>query len=179
MLSERQINQQEHQPYWGEVCKEFYPHLQRHALVLARKNYYDAEDLVQDTVCRALRYCADPAHINNPLNYLLTIMRHVWVDKWKGQNKGNADSLDHLLDEGWHPAIEPEAPRIVEDEEFQNLFVSRLGLLTRREKHLLDLYFAGYKCKEIADEMKEDVRLIRSDLNAVKAKVRYRLKQKH
>ncbi len=74
--------------------------------------------------------------------------------------------------------MEPDILRILENKDLQSAMTVKRGVLTLREKTLLEQYLMDYKCEEIAKNLNEDVRLTRSDLNAVKSKIRYRLKQK-
>ena len=73
------------------------------------------------------------------------------------------------------PAIDPDALRILENNELRAEMRANQGPLTSRENLLLRSYLEGYTCKEIAIKWNEDVRRVRSDLNAVRTKVRGRL----
>lgn len=163
--------------YWEKACDQFTPSLISYARRLTNGKIYDAEDLMHDTVCRALIYSRDPTEIRNPLSYLLRTMRNIWLDKRKHENTSNMDSLDDLLIKNRHPAVEPEVLRVLENEDLEAQMRVGQGPLTTHEKNLLRLYFQGYKCKEIAEKMNMDIYRTRSELNAVKAKVRYRLKK--
>lgn len=168
----------QHRPYWEAICEDTYQRLIVGARRLANGKHSDAEDYVQETVCRVLLYSPNPAEIGNPLSYLFGVMRNIWIDKWKKEHTANVESLDELLSAGKHPMIEPDIFRILENEEHQDAIQAKQEDLTPREKTLLRLHLDGYKAKEIAEKLHEDVRLTRSDLNGVKAKMRYRLKQK-
>jgi DNA-directed RNA polymerase specialized sigma24 family protein len=136
-------------------------------------------DLVQETVLRALFYSPNPERIRSPLSYLLTVMRHVWTDKWGHDHTAETESLDHLQDTKRlkHPAIEPDVLRILENEDLLKQLSDKRGPLTPREQLLLTKHLEGYNCAEIAAVLGEDKRLTRSDLNAVRVKVRYRLQK--
>ena len=181
--NEAQNNRNQHRPFWEKACVDFMQRLIACALKLANGRSYDAEDLVQGTVCRALSYAKDPQEVKSPLGYLLSIMRSIWINEWRKAHTADTESLDELLsakpDDRLHrqvePAVEPEAERFLENEEYRAELKANMGRLTPREKQLLRLYLEGYNCKEIAAKLNEDVRLIRSDLNAVRTKVRLRL----
>jgi RNA polymerase sigma factor (sigma-70 family) len=163
-------------PSWQELCVMYYSRLMNGARRLANGRVDEAEDLVQETICQALNYKKDPAEVQNPAGYLSRIMFHIWVDKWASENRGNVESLDALLNTDQHPTVQPEVFRVLHQEELSSRFASDHGPLTEREELLLQLHLKGFKNQEIAEELNEDVRVIRYDLNAVKAKVRYRLK---
>jgi DNA-directed RNA polymerase specialized sigma24 family protein len=103
-------------------------------------------------------------------------MHNTWIDKWKKENTASTDSLDSTKAlQIQQPAIESNVLRILENKELKDEMSNKQGPLNPREKLLLKYHLEGFNCKEIADKLNEDVRLTRSDLNAVKAKVRARL----
>jgi RNA polymerase sigma factor (sigma-70 family) len=169
-------------PYWEKAYKDFQQPLSARARRLANGRLYDAEDYMQETFCRALTYARDPEEISNPLGYLLRVMRHVWIDKWASEQTGITDSLEELLSgdrpRNAEPAMESDIQRILENEQLRAKMEVQQGPLNSREKLLLKLHLEGYKCKEIAKKLNEDVRLTRSDLNAVRTKIRYRLRNR-
>jgi RNA polymerase sigma factor (sigma-70 family) len=172
-----------HRPFWEKFIEDSKDRLKAKALRFMNGNVHDAEDLMQETVCRILMYPRNPKTTRSPIGYLSTIMRNIWITKWHKEDKAKMESLDELLSkeaqEKRHkvvePAVEPEALRILESDERRAEMRAKLGLLTSREKLLLTLYLEDYTCKEIAHKLNEDVRLVRSDLNAVRTKVRSRL----
>jgi RNA polymerase sigma factor (sigma-70 family) len=161
--------------FWVKTLEDSNERLKSYARRLANGRAYDVEDLLQETICRALTYSPDPREIKSPLSYLLRMMRNSWIDRWKKENSANVESLEDLLNSGQHPTVEPVVQRMLESRELQHEMAAKQGPLTPREKLLLELYLKGLKCQDIADRLDENVRLTRSDLNAVKAKVRYRL----
>jgi RNA polymerase sigma factor (sigma-70 family) len=166
--------------YWTKVCEDFMQRLIAYALRLANGRAYDAEDLVQETICRALVYSKNPEEIKNPLGYLLRIMRNIWITKWRKENTANMESLDTLQNTKTlknHPTVAPEVFRILENEELAESLRVLPGPLTTREKLLLGLYLKGYNCKEMGQILNEDARVTRSDLNAVRSKVHQRIKR--
>jgi RNA polymerase sigma factor (sigma-70 family) len=165
-----------HRAFWEKACEQFHQRLFSYARILTKDRVYDAEDLVQETVCRAFLYCKNPEEVRNPFNYLRTIMRRVCVGKWASQQATVTDSLDELLNTDMHPTAEPEVLHMLENKELNDEMRAKQGFLTPHEKLLLTLYLEGYKTEEIAAALREDVRIVRSDLNAVRAKVRHRLK---
>jgi RNA polymerase sigma factor (sigma-70 family) len=166
-----------HGSFWVKALEETNERLMSYARRLANGRVYDAEDLFQETACRALAYARDPGEIRNPAYYLLRMMRNIWIDKWAKENSANVESLDDLLSSARHPKVEPVVQQVLETQELQEEMYAGQGQLTAREELLLKLHLKGYKSKDIADRLQEDVRVTRTDLNAVKAKVRYRLKK--
>jgi RNA polymerase sigma factor (sigma-70 family) len=175
--SDKKTRREKYGPFWEKACEDSKQRLISYALRLANGRLYDAEDLFQDTVCRALDYSRNPEAISDPLGYLLRMMRNGWISKWRKENTDNVDSLDsNPALQNRAQTVEPTVLRMLENNDLQDEMSAKEGPLTPRESLLLKLYLAGYKCKEMALILSEDVRLTRSDLNAVKSKVRYRLK---
>lgn len=169
--------------FWERVCLDGYQRLHREARKLARDNL-DPDDLVQETVCRAITRCADPSHVEKPVGYLLGMMHNIWRDMWHKERylrRRSSTSLEDIV-EADHPIVNPETLHLLElEQSVQNLrreFNAKRGPLTDREEYLLLMHFTGYKNTEIAEKLGEDVRVTRSDLNATIAKVRYRMNSK-
>lgn len=169
---------EQYRPFWEAVCVEFYLRLISKARRLTNGKTHDAEDLAQETVFRVLHYSPNPDKIKNHLNYILRAMRHAWMDKWRHDQAAKTDSFEELEETKRlnHPAVEPDVLRILENKELLKLLKDNHGPLTNREMFLLTKHLEGYDCAEIAAMLGEDERIVRADLNAVRAKVRYRLK---
>lgn len=177
-------DQNEHRTFWAKTCEDLRQRLLAYALWLVNGRDHEAEELVQETFCRTFMYLKDPETISNPFGYLRTILRNIWSTKWRKEGAAKTVSLDELLSKeagqkplrSVEPAVEPDMPRALLNDELREVVRVKQGPLKPREKLLLKLYLEGYTCEEIANILNEDVRLVRSDLNAVVAKVRYRLK---
>jgi RNA polymerase sigma-70 factor (ECF subfamily) len=80
-------------------------HLHRHAAALAR-NRADAEDLVQDTLERALRALPRLRPDSNVGAWLNTLMNHRFIDAWRSNRRTRPlETADNIA------APEPELPR--------------------------------------------------------------------
>ena len=161
--------------FWEQIYLEYF----RRLCAMARRRLTggdeaEAEDVVSEAFARAITYARNPEAIAYPLAYLWQIVRNVWLDKLRRENTATMVRLD-ALDSDQHPTVPPDALRLLENEELMKTFAVKQGPLTSREKKLLELYLAGYDCAEIAAILKEKVGMTRSDLNAVRTKVRYRL----
>jgi RNA polymerase sigma factor (sigma-70 family) len=166
---------------WARACEENNQHLTSYARRLANGNIDDANDLVQETIFRVMAHGCNPSRINNVIAYLCRIMHNAWTRKRMKERRDSIDSLDDLLTRRAlenQPAINPDVLQVLENQEFQEDFKVKKGPLNAREMLILELYLDGYKCHEIAAELSEDKYLIGVELNAVRTKVRYRLKRK-
>lgn len=169
----------EHQDFWIAICEKYVLIMIAYARKLVNGREYDAEDLVQETRCRALAASKNPDDVKKtPLAYLLGIMRNAWIDKFKRENTANMESIEHSPGSSKQKrlAVEPAFPHLLESTEAKEKMLPSVGPLTPRETTLLKLYLLKKKCDEIANMLGEDVNTTRYDLNAVRAKVRYRLK---
>ena len=144
-------------------------------------NSMEAEEVVSEAFARGMQYAKEPERIENLFAYLWKAAKGVFYVKRRNENTANMESLDEIRDnedaQARHPMVEPEVLRALETKDLEVEMSREQGPLTPREKRLLTLYLKGYKCHEIAAILKEDKRLTRSDLNAVKTKVRDRLKK--
>lgn len=162
--------------FWAAAYVEHYKRLYAMARrLLTGGNHAEAEDAVSEAFVRAMTYAKDPEAIANLFAYLWITVKRVWISKCRKEGALNMESLDELLATGQHPMVDAQALRILETMEFEKALEVRSGPLTPRENQLLELHLRGYSCDEMALLLGEDVRLVRSDLNAVRAKVRYRL----
>ncbi len=171
----------QYRPFWEGMYLESRERLIAYALRLSNGNVYDAEDLLQDTFCRILLYTKDPQEIRSPLGYLLTIMRNIWRARRRKEGTVNMISIDEAPSkkgrQNVEPAVEPDALRILEDDERKATVRANLGPLSPREELLLELLLRDYTRAEIADMLGEDVRLICADVNALRTKIVARIKK--
>jgi len=138
-----------------------------------------SQDLVQETILRCLIRSWDPEEIKAPLAYLFQCMRTAWIDSQRKNKKYEVVSLDDPLNNELLEAkliVESDVLRSLENEELMKTLKANVGRLTASEKQLLDLWLRAFTADEIARELAEDVRVIRYELNALMAKIRYRLK---
>jgi RNA polymerase sigma-70 factor, ECF subfamily len=92
-------------PDFEELAREHGPALQRVALRLCR-GPSDAQDLVQDTLERALRHFREGVREENLKAWLLTILRHRFVDQCR--RKGREVQAPENAPEPASPEPEPE-----------------------------------------------------------------------
>jgi RNA polymerase sigma factor (sigma-70 family) len=164
---------------WVQTYEENSQRLASYARHLARGNIADADDLIQETICRVLHHGSNASRIENLFSYMLKVMQNAWISKRMKECQVSTESLDDLIARRAlkkEPVINPEVLQVLENQDFQRAFNASKGKLSVPEKEILSLYLAGYTCDEIADKLKEDEQIIRMRINAVKSKVRYRLK---
>lgn len=165
----------DHRAYLTKAYDEHRKSLQERARRLSDGRHQDAEDLVQETFCRALMYPMNPEDIRNTRGYLLRVMRNSWVTRWKKEKRALTDSLDAILSnparQKEHPTVEPEVLRIAKNEELLEQVKQLQGALSGDEKHLLAARLEGQTLEEIAAASNEDEFRTRARWYKLKAKL--------
>ncbi|SRR6266446_9098926 len=176
---------------WAQVCTDYY----KPALDLARwrvGNSDDAFGIVQDSTVRLLRLLPDPDRIGDRRNYWIKIVQNQCNDLLRRRAldavrtvcldtplSGGGDDEDNELlpldlpDSGRGPEMDAQINE--KTGTLRRLLESHSADLTKREKDLLYLYLQGLSNEQIASAWREGVKIIRVDMNAVLAKIRYRL----
>lgn len=163
---------------WEEIFVGLHTQLTAFAMGYTNGNNYAAEDLVQDTIYRVILYSPDPAKINNPWAYLVRTLRSLWIDRWKKVKGLQMQSLDDADNEALRkeiPGVQPTVLRDLENEDLRRELRIASGNLKPIEKDVFKLFLEGYDCKEIAEILNKDPYLVSYSLNAVRAKIRYRV----
>lgn len=148
----------------------------------------DAEDKLHDAYVRLLERVPDADGIADRDNYALKAVQNICIDRCKSRSRLAAEHsvpLDTRKDdENDQPLLElPDPERSPEMNaqinEQTEILLRQLKFqcadLTVREKRLLVLHLQGFLNDEIARDWDEDVKIIRVEMNAVLAKIRYRL----
>lgn len=171
-------SREQHHSDWESILEVCIPRLIPSALRLSNGRIYDAEDLVYETICHVLS--KNPKDIRNPLRYLFRSLRNTWIDTWKKENAANMESLEAIQDDparqGELPTVEPEVLRIIKNEELLEELKSGQGPLNDDEKFLINSLLEGQTLEEIAAIVGEDECRTKMRWNALKVKLRYRLR---
>lgn len=165
----------DHHAYLIKAYDEHRKSLQDRGRRLCNGRHHDAEDLVQETFCRALIYPMNPEEIRNPRGYLLCVMRNLWVTKWKREKGALTESLDVILSNSArqkeHPTVEPEVLRIAKNKELLEQLKQLQGALSGDEKRLLAARLKGQTLEDIAAAADEDEFRTRARWYKLKAKL--------
>jgi DNA-directed RNA polymerase specialized sigma24 family protein len=165
-----------HDAFWtGAFETHYHPLCRRVRTHLTKGNAEEAEEISSEAFARAIKYVKYPEAITNLFAYLFVTARRIFILKRRGENSQNMESLEGLVEAGREPKVEFDVHLFMETKEYEAAYKARRGPLTAREETLLKLHLKGYACDEIAALLYEDERATRSDLNKVRAKVRYRL----
>jgi RNA polymerase sigma-70 factor (ECF subfamily) len=177
---------------WASTYTNSYPR----AAKLARRRSPieepdDVEDRIQDAFVRLLERRPDAEALEKPESYVLKTVQNVCFDRCKRRSRlraentvyldaQNADKDERSMMELPDPRRGPEmdAEIKIDNERLLRILAEHCRDLTRRERDLLVLHLQGFTNEEIASAWGEDVKVIRADMNAVLAKIRYRLQHR-
>jgi RNA polymerase sigma factor (sigma-70 family) len=180
--------QRERHAIWARVCADYY----HEALDHARRRVGSKDDafvIVQDSAVRVLRLLPDPSRVDNQRNYWIKVVQNQCNDMLRRRTLAaartvsldmtfNDDDADEVLTfDRPHPSRDPEINAEINEETEKLLreLESHTVDLTKREKDLLGSRLQGLSNSQIARAWGEDVNAIRCDMNAIMAKIRYRL----
>jgi DNA-directed RNA polymerase specialized sigma24 family protein len=171
---------------WSQVCTDYY----QLALDFARRRVGNSDaafGVVQDSTVRLLRFLPDHKHINDRRNYWFKTVSNLCNDLLTERKLAAARtvSLDTPPDdddvglayEPTDPGRDPEMNAQI-NEETEILLAeleSHCNDLTKRECALLSLRLQCFSNEQIASAWGEDLNVIRADMNAILAKIRYRV----
>ena len=117
------------------------------ALNLTR-NADDADDLIQDTMVKALRYKNSFREGTNFKWWLYTIMRSIFLNNRKKLKPVVADLAG---EDAW--LMGGEGSRDVEGRMTEKEIRAAIGRLRPALDRVMDLYLQGYRYEEVADEL--------------------------
>ena len=162
---------------WEDLYEQSRKRLFARACRFANGNADLAEDFVQETFLRFLSSCENPGELKIPLAYLYTVLRTVVIDHFRKARRAQLESLDDADNvelQNELPVTQPTVQRDLENEETLNAIRRHPAGLSSRERRLFDLIAEGDSCADISETLDEDPRIIRSDINSLKAKLKYR-----
>ena len=134
------------------------------------KNMEDANDLVQETMLKALIYESKFKEDTNLKAWLYTIMKNIFINNYRKEKKmrlifdGSAD-LYYLNIPETNKQYDPE--KKMEQKEV----VKKMEALQKDFQEPLKMFFEGYKYKEIADELNIPIGTVKSRIFIARKKL--------
>lgn len=124
-------------------------------------NREDAQDLVQDTVVKAISYRDKFADQTNLAAWLYTIMKNTFINNYRRKKKGNtiidgSKELENLR------VINSDGYGSPESKFRYDELSKGIEALPKELKHPFVQHMNGYKYKEIAQEMKLPIGTVKS-----------------
>lgn len=150
------------------------------------KDPCEAEDVVQDACVRVFRH-PGKEHMSS---YFLKTVQNLCFSRLVSRSRSivvKAQSLTPSTEESEEtsmPTPDPGFNPEVNEERIENNRLRRIvgacsQKLTNREKALFLSHLRGYSNEEIAEAWGEDIKVIRKEMNAVIAKMRYRCRREN
>ena len=162
---------------WEDLYEQSRKRLFTKACRFADGNADLAEDFVQEAFLRVLSSPMNPGELKIPLAYLFTTLRRVAIDHVRKARRAQLeflDDADNVELQNELPVTQPTIQRDLENEETLNAIRRHPAGLSSRERRLFDLIAEGDSCADISETLDEDPRIIRSDINSLRAKIKYR-----
>jgi RNA polymerase sigma factor (sigma-70 family) len=162
---------------WEDLYEQSRKRLFARACRSTNGNAALAEDFVQETFVRGMNSCEDPGKLKIPLAYLYRVLRTVAIDHARRESHARLESLDddnNVELQNELPVRQPTIQRELENEETLNAIRQHPAGLSSRERRLFELLAEGDSCADISETLDQDPRIIRSDINSLKAKLKYR-----
>lgn len=125
------------------------------------------DDLFQETMVKALLYKDSFASHSNLKAWLYTIMRNVFINDYRKSKRWQKQSLSDII----IPGMVQELNSGLEYSEIQQE-IARLDSSIREP---FELYYAGYKYKEISDELALPIGTVKSRIYLARQELMKRL----
>jgi len=151
---------------FNKAITHHYHSLKPFAISLTQNNV-DAEDLVQDTMFRALKYQEKFTHNTNLKAWLLIMMRNIFINNHRKKNVRKTQAVDtnesmYLFDNQTSVRNLALSQLVVDD-------INRaLQKLPKEYKKIFIMYCEGYKYQEIADYMTVPLGTIKSRIHWIR-----------
>lgn len=148
--------------------------LKPYALKLTH-DHEEANDLIQETVLKALRYQKKFQEGTNLKGWLYTIMRNTFINQYRSKVRHNtwSEPTENLAKININKTQENEADVNLRMEEL----LEELEKLSPELKTPILMLYKGYKYEEIAEMLKVPVGTVKSRVFIVRRMMRERLKE--
>jgi len=135
----------------------------------------DAQDLLQETVLRALSSQGTYAEGTNLKAWLYTIMKNIFINNYRRNKKRNAifDNSGNLVYIGLSGAMRNEGESTMEMDEIQ----SEINKLDECYRSPFVMHFRGFKYHEIASSLHLPVGTVKSRIHSARLELKTALKK--
>lgn len=139
---------------------EMQSYLEYFARKLTNNNYEDAQDLVQETMLKALTFRDKFVHQTNFKAWLFTIMKNIFINNYRRNVKARTiiDTTDNL----YYLNNSQESP-IAPDSEYSEKEIRKsIDKLEDDHRIPFEMHTQGFKYKEIAEELDISIGTVKS-----------------
>lgn len=155
------------------VSDYIHNHLPRMQFVVrqqAFKYYLNPDDLLQESVIRAIRMQHNYVDRNLPtfLSWWYTVVRSICLDEYRKAHTQRAIPKPYSLDSAWHiPAVE-----VGDRHELASLYLYIGKVFGHRNRLMMYLLASGYDYQEIADILRLPVGTLKANIHRVRKHLR-------
>ncbi len=175
-LREEEEKRRKEEEKYKELCRQLKPF----ALSLT-KSVEDAQELIQETLYRGLRYKKGFEGVEDVLAYLFIVMKHVALNKKKKAEKAlqqqsfdDEETGEELRDKTLF--LPADQQQILEDQEFIKRVLIHAGDLNDSEKKILVMWLKNRSYEDMAVGLGISLARVKFRIGRLKAKLRYRLR---
>lgn len=136
----------------------------------------DAEDLLQETLLKALRYREKFREQTNLKAWLYTIMKNTFINNYR-RNVRKRTIMDNTDDDYFVNSTIKETPVSPESELNQKEIEKVIAKLNDECKLPFQMHFEGYKYKEIAEHLNMPIGTVKSRIFLARKKLSDTLKE--
>ncbi|MGM0612959.1 MAG: RNA polymerase sigma factor [Bacteroidota bacterium] len=159
---------------FNQQITDLYKNLEYFALSLTQ-NENDAQDLLQETYLKALKYRDKFVQPNNLKAWLFTIMKNTFINNYRRKVKARTiidttDDLYYLNSYNESKFASPESQ--MNHQEIDN----QVNSLDKDYRVPFEMHTRGYKYKEIAEELELSIGTVKSRIFFTRRKLMKRLK---
>jgi RNA polymerase sigma factor (sigma-70 family) len=152
------------------------------ALSLTNGKEEDADDLIHEAMYQGMRYTKNFQDVEDVIAYLIVIMNNILFNKKKQrENSFKRHSLDDPETgsdvENQLPYYPADQQSILEQKEYIESVIAISGELPATERELWKMWLLNKDFTEMSDTLSVSVAQVKVKLNALKAKLRYRLRE--
>lgn len=134
------------------------------------KNEEDANDLLQETFYKALKYRDKFAERTNLKAWLYTIMRNTFINNYRKAMRANTIIDD--TKELYYINIPQQTGYVAPDSEYaEKELLNAIGELDEAYRVPFEMHFKGYKYKEIAEELNLPIGTVKSRIFLARRKL--------
>jgi RNA polymerase sigma-70 factor, ECF subfamily len=159
---------------FGQLFQPYTFTLRAFALKLTRDKV-DADDLYQDTLCKAIRYQHQYQPKTNLQAWLMTIMRNTFINEWRRRRRYLQVQQQAI------PGVTVAASGVENNNGEQSLIMQELtqaiDLLEEGQRQPFLLAYQGYKYEEIATEMDLPVGTVKSRIHQARKALKKKLRR--
>ncbi|KQM77856.1 RNA polymerase subunit sigma [Pedobacter sp. Leaf216] len=160
---------------FSSMVSSYADHLRAHAMKFTR-DLDDADDLVQDTLIKALRFKESFEKGSNFKGWLFVIMRNTYINDYRKKARKNSVITTEEEISSMH-LYKSATTNVAENRFAMQDIQNALNNLPEAYRLPFVRYVEGYKYHEIADELEIPLGTVKTHIHQARMELKKRLKQ--